>query len=76
MHTGPNVLPPLSEFVVTVKGNNLPKIGLQDWFNANPNVSWNAMHYRVTIRAKQPIDVEVVLNDYDIGNGWKIIWVG
>lgn len=78
--TGSFEMAPLSEFVVTERKPQLPKIYFYDWLDAQP--TYVGCHYKkylqydnngnciergiLEVYATKPTDVEVEMEDYDI----------
>jgi hypothetical protein len=75
---GPNMLALLSEFIVTAKvfvKPGLRKVNFYRW------AGWDPLNYRIDgltkqyiVKRAQPTDVEVVLDQHLIEQGYRIVW--
>lgn len=77
MPTGPNVLPPLSEFTVRSYGprDHLKRRDLFVWMDEQ-DVRYIVDHQKqkVYVYGKQPNDCNPMLTEMNYEDGWTVIW--
>jgi hypothetical protein len=73
-----NDLAPLSDFIVTetVHIKRVRRqVNLFDWEGLKgKHYSWDFQKKTINVRCRKPHDIEIVLDDDSVADGWTIVW--
>lgn len=75
-----NDMPPLDEFVVTTKdySKKLPQVVWNQYYKTHPwpeyNCDYRGKIVHIAKGEPKPTDVEIILAEQEVRDGWTIVW--